>query len=230
MGLPATKILKWTVPHHCLVTVSVAMHKSHLGLRIQGRPFPGHHLKLTRHVSYACGGVVDSIQPRISQREEDNLEALGEFIATAAVGHLTEKPLGENRRHAGEVVSSVGDTRHLRACSVYGLLYSIGVGHHMNHGEIQHLHCRTSFCVHTVRKCNLKVILTFCEAELEEVSGQEREQQNQKTTSDPKSSPNRDWYFANTLLLTSLLLRIQKTSVTSWQHVNWFSLNSTTSV
>ena len=58
-----------------------------------------------------------------------------------------------------------------------GLLYTIGVGHHKKHGEIQHLHCRTSFCVHTVRKCNLKGILTFCEAELEEVSGQEREQQ-----------------------------------------------------
>ena len=94
------------------------MHTSHLGFRIQGLPFPGHHLKLTRHVSYVCGGVVDGIQHRISQCEEDNLEAFGEFIATVAVGHLTEKPLGENRRHAGEVVSSVGDTWHLRACSV----------------------------------------------------------------------------------------------------------------
>ena len=52
------------------------------------------------------------------QCEEDNLEVLGEFIATAAVGHLTEKPFGENRRHAGEVVSSVGDMRHLCVCSV----------------------------------------------------------------------------------------------------------------
>ena len=87
------------VPHHCLVTVSVTVHTGHLGLRIQGLPLPGHHIKLTRHVSYVCGGVVDG-------------EALGEFIATAAVGHLPEKPLGENRRHAGEVVSSVGNTRH----------------------------------------------------------------------------------------------------------------------
>ena len=45
-------------PHHCLVTVSVAMHTSQLGLRIQGLPLPGHH-QLTRHVSYVCGGVVD---------------------------------------------------------------------------------------------------------------------------------------------------------------------------
>ena len=51
--------------------------------------------------------------------EEENLEALREFIATAAVGYLPEKkPLGENRRHAGEIVSSVGDTRHFGACSV----------------------------------------------------------------------------------------------------------------
>ena len=65
-------------------------------------------------MSYVCDGVVDSIQLRNSECEEDNLEALGEFIATVAVGELTEKPLVENRRHAGEVVSSVGDTRHLR--------------------------------------------------------------------------------------------------------------------
>ena len=39
------------------------------------------------------------------QCEEDNLEALGEFIATEAVGHLAEKRLDENRRRAGEVVS-----------------------------------------------------------------------------------------------------------------------------
>ena len=49
-----------------------------------------------RHVSYVCGGVADGIQLRNLQCEEDNLEVLGEFIATAAVGHLTEKPLGEN--------------------------------------------------------------------------------------------------------------------------------------
>ena len=79
------------VRHHCLVTVSVAMYTGQLGLRIQGLPHPGHHLKLTRHASYVCGGVVDGIQLRIPQCEEDNLEALGEFIATVAVGHLTEK-------------------------------------------------------------------------------------------------------------------------------------------
>ena len=59
------------------------MRTSQLGLRIQGLPLPGHHLKLTRHVSHVCGGVVDGIQLRIPQCEEDNLEALGEFIATA---------------------------------------------------------------------------------------------------------------------------------------------------
>ena len=94
------------------------MHTSQLGLRIQGLPLPGHHLKHTRHVSCVCGGVVDGIQRRNPLCEEDNLEAVGEIIGTAAVGHLPEKPLGEKRRHAGEVVSSVGDTRHLRACSV----------------------------------------------------------------------------------------------------------------
>ena len=67
-------------------------------------------LSATRHVSYVRGGVVDGIQLRIPWCEEDSLEALGEFIANAAVGHLSEKPLVENRRHAGEVVSSVGDT------------------------------------------------------------------------------------------------------------------------
>ena len=83
-----------------------------------GTPTPGHHLKLTRHSSYVCGGVEDGIQLRILQCEEDNLEALGEFIATAVVGHLPEKPLVENRGYAGEVVSSVGDTRHLGTHSV----------------------------------------------------------------------------------------------------------------
>ena len=38
------------VPHHCLETVSVAMHTGQLGFRIQGLPLPGHHLKHTRHV------------------------------------------------------------------------------------------------------------------------------------------------------------------------------------
>ena len=94
-GTASDNILKWTVLHHCLATLSVAMHTSQLGLRIQGRPLPEHH-QLTRHTSYVCGGVVDGIQLRIPQCEEDNLEALGEFIATAAVVHLTEKPLGEN--------------------------------------------------------------------------------------------------------------------------------------
>ena len=70
-------------------------------------------------MSYVCDGIVDSIQLRNSQREEDNLEALGEFVATAVVGHLLENPLVEDRRRAGEVVSSVGDTRHLRACAVW---------------------------------------------------------------------------------------------------------------
>ena len=98
------------VPHHCLVTISVTMHTGQLGLRIQGLPLPDHH-HLTRHVSYVCGGVVDGIQLRIPQCEEDNLEAHGEFIATAAEGHPTEKLLGENRRDAGEVVSEVSRTR-----------------------------------------------------------------------------------------------------------------------
>ena len=110
------------------------------GIRIQVLPLPGHHLKLTWHVSYVCGGVVDGIQLRIPQCEEDNLEALEEFIESAAVGHLTEKQLGENQRHAGEVVSSVGDTRHLSCVLGVGLPYSIGVGHQVNHGEIHHLH------------------------------------------------------------------------------------------
>ena len=94
------------------------MHTGQLGLRIQGLPLPGHHLKLARDVSYVCGGVVDGIRIRIPQCEEDNLETLDEFIATAAVGHLPGKPRVENRGHAGEVVSSVGDTKDLRACSV----------------------------------------------------------------------------------------------------------------
>ena len=67
------------VPHHCLVTVSVAMHTGQLGLRIQGVPLLDHH-HLTRHTSYVCGG-----------------EALGEFIATVAVGQLPKKTLVENR-------------------------------------------------------------------------------------------------------------------------------------
>ena len=60
---------------------------------------------------YVYGCVVDGIQLRIPQCEEDSLEALGEIIATAAVGHLLEKPLVENRGHAGEVFSSVGYVR-----------------------------------------------------------------------------------------------------------------------
>ena len=72
------------------------MHTGQLGLRFQGLPLPDHH-HLTRHTSYVCGGVVDGIQLRIPWCEEDNLEALREFITTVAVGDLTEKPLGENR-------------------------------------------------------------------------------------------------------------------------------------
>ena len=58
-----------------------------LGLRIQGLPFPDHHLKLTRHASYVCVAAVDGIQLRITECEE----ALGEFIETAAVGHFSWK-------------------------------------------------------------------------------------------------------------------------------------------
>ena len=68
-----------------------------LGLRIQGLPLPGHHLELARHVSYVCDAAVDCIQLTIPECEEDNLEELGELIATAVVGHLTEKPHVENR-------------------------------------------------------------------------------------------------------------------------------------
>ena len=67
-----------------LVTVSVVMHTGQLGIASS-----------LRIVSYVCGAVVDSIQLRIPQGEEDILEALqflhGEFIATAAVGHFPEK-------------------------------------------------------------------------------------------------------------------------------------------
>ena len=66
------------------------MHTGQLGLRIQGLPLRDRH-QLTRHTSYVCGGVVDGIQLRIPQCEEVNLEALGEFIATVAVGDLPEK-------------------------------------------------------------------------------------------------------------------------------------------
>ena len=42
------------VPHHCLATLSVAVHTGQLGivssLRIEGLPLPGYHLELTRHV------------------------------------------------------------------------------------------------------------------------------------------------------------------------------------
>ena len=41
------------------------MYTGHLGLRIQGLPLLGHHIKLTRHVSYVCGGVVDGIKLKI---------------------------------------------------------------------------------------------------------------------------------------------------------------------
>ena len=116
-GTASDNIFKWTVPHHCLVTVSVAMHTDQLGLRIQGLPLPDHH-QLTRHASYVCVGAVDRIQLRIPRCEKDNLEAHGELIATVAVGHLIERPLGENRGLAGEVVSCVGETRHFGATSL----------------------------------------------------------------------------------------------------------------
>ena len=81
-----------------------------------GTPIPSPSPSSTRGTCRTvCGGVVDGIQLRIPQCEEDNLEALGEFIENVAVGHLTEKKLFGNRRHAGEVVSSVGDTKYLRA-------------------------------------------------------------------------------------------------------------------
>ena len=49
----------------------------------------------TCHISAEV--FVDGVQLRILQCEEGNLDALGEFIETVAVGHLTEKPLVENR-------------------------------------------------------------------------------------------------------------------------------------
>ena len=53
-----------------------------------------------------CVAAVNGIQLKIPECEEDNLEAPGEYIETVAVGHLPEKPLGEKRRHAGEIVST----------------------------------------------------------------------------------------------------------------------------
>ena len=43
------------------------------------------------HVTYVCVAAVDGIQLRIPECEEDNLEALGEFIETVDVGHLHKK-------------------------------------------------------------------------------------------------------------------------------------------
>ena len=91
------------VPLHCLVTESVSTHTGQLGLRIQGLPLPGHHIKLTRHLSYVCGGVVAFISGTLS--EEVNLEALGKFIATVAVGF-------DDRHAAGQKPSSAGTLRH----------------------------------------------------------------------------------------------------------------------
>ena len=128
------------VPPHCLVTVSVAMHTGQLGLRIQGLPLPGHHLKLTRHVSYVCGGVVDGIQlnflsvKRTIWRRSENSSQL------RLLGISLKKPLVENRRHAGEIVSSVGETRHLRASSVWVSLTRLVCDIKVNPGEIRHLH------------------------------------------------------------------------------------------
>ena len=57
-----------------------------LGLRIQGLPLPrAITLELARHVSYVCDAAVDCIQLTIPECEEDNLEELGELIATAVV-------------------------------------------------------------------------------------------------------------------------------------------------
>ena len=67
------------------------------GLCIQGLPLLGHHLELTRCVSHACSAAVDSIQLRIPQCEEDNLEALQfqtenlsqlQLLATSLKSHL----------------------------------------------------------------------------------------------------------------------------------------------
>ena len=104
-GTASDNIFKWTVPHHCLVTVSVAMHTGQLGLRIQGLPLPDQH-QLTEFNSGSPG-----VKRTIWRRSE-------KLIATVAVGHLIERPLGENRGLAGEVVSSVGDTRHFGATSL----------------------------------------------------------------------------------------------------------------
>ena len=112
-------ITSYKVPHHSLMTMSVAVFTGPgSGSRaISAFKDSDHHLKITQHVSYVCVAAVDGIQLRIPECEEDNLEALGEIIETAAVGHLPGKPLVEKRRNAGEVVSSVGDTKLDRACS-----------------------------------------------------------------------------------------------------------------
>ena len=51
-------------------------------------------------MQYVCGCVVDGIQLKISQCEEDNLEALGEFIATATNQKTTSDPKSSSvQRH-----------------------------------------------------------------------------------------------------------------------------------
>ena len=55
------------VPHHSLMTATTEFKDTE------------HHVKLTRHVSYVsyvCGGVVDGIQHKNPQCEEDSLETL----------------------------------------------------------------------------------------------------------------------------------------------------------
>ena len=86
-------------------------------LRIQGLPHLGHHLKLTRHVSYVCGAVVDGIQHRIPQCEEDNLEA-----PQSQTENLSQpQPLGTSLKShlLRPMTSSEGDTRHPCTRSAY---------------------------------------------------------------------------------------------------------------
>ena len=83
------------VPLHCLVTVSVSMHAGQLGLSHsetpKKRPSPQAHAARVIHLLRRCRRRSTQDPP-----VEDNLDALGGFIATAAVRHLPEKPLVEN--------------------------------------------------------------------------------------------------------------------------------------
>ena len=113
------------VPHHCLVTVPVAMHTAQpriaSSLRIQGLPTPWQspQAHAARVVRPRCRCRQHSTIP---QCEKDTLQPqqflLRELNAFTAVGHLPQKPLVENRRQAGDVLSSAGGTRHLRLWSV----------------------------------------------------------------------------------------------------------------